>query len=684
MENISDCSSLINFITGPCHINNNYLYCYLIGKKFIINYDEIEYDIKIVEEEPIGNTIEINCEKYCILPSINSFYENNNQLDILLSCLQEIQKAQTMRLILVFEENFVKASKSSQFYNYCNEIIQTLGLTPNFTCGIHLVVTNSSQNFIDRLPAILNRFFQGEHNFLIEGIKNKSIQISSFDMPIHQDNIYSFSEDNRQSIIKKISNTDILSIKNHEFNLLSKSFELIENLKHGNKTSDVKFVSDILKDINFNSEVKIFKSDKFLIIDKDIELRGEKLLIDCPKVIVNTKKHERRLITIRGYDPIISLEKVELVINGENLILTVSNENEDQHFQNPLDKDFDENNNIIRLESICINSWCTENISYNNKFIDLIVKIKRNCRSIMVDDKWKIKKVDCNIHMKLHINECMRTKNAIVNNFKSLRRYKNVEEYLDATNKHERDKTILENYIVNLPSIFQIFMTQSLFRKISFENREIEDLRNIRKIFIMKYLKLMDDFDSSESIQKTEWNSNAYAISRSFIKKKFNFEGNIMHEASNLINELDNYLMQSSDEEEVYSFLKFYNALSITNDKYELFKYGITGDLSIYPNFKATIQAVKNNEIIISNEGISQGSAICTASLIILATGNIFKSIFIPKLFNYTLFLSGPAFFSIIVPTLIIGFNMTCTFLKSGYYKNVIKIEGKDIRFDLV
>lgn len=692
MEPSSDNFSPINYITGPCQIGNNILFSFLTGKNFDIQNNGRNFDIEIIGENSLKDISSKAAyyKDYCNLPCIFDSYGDINKLEGLLTCLQEIEKANKSRFILVFEEELVIASNSSQFYNYCSEIIQTIGLTPD--CGIHLVITNSSQNFTERLPGLLQRRFPGEHHFLIEGIKSQSIKISSLDKPILQDNNYSFSEENRQRILRNIANTTS-SRQNFRLSILSKIYELIEKLKYGSNTSDIKFVSDLPRNFYSYDDDMNLKSNKALIIDKDIDFRGEALIIDSPNIIIKVNQHEKRLITIRGKQPRITFtENLNLVINGEMLILTVLNEYDEEYFLDPKKEDFEKSCENIRLESICINSWFTEIMLHNNKFIDLIVYFKKKYGRITVDDRWNIKKVDCDIYVKLHINERMKTKSHIAEKYKSLRCCENVDEYLRVTNKDaftDEYKIILENFIVNIPSIFQIFMTQSLFRKISSECREIEDLREIRKIFIKRYLNLLEDFSNEEKckIEKSKHIKKGYEISRSFVERINCFGRKPFHKNSHLINELDNLLMRSLDDQHTSDFLIFYNHLITTNNKVELFIYMISGDLSIYPNYKGMVQVKRNDRINAKTEGISFLSAGTTIliGISILLLGFAVKKIpgtFFSKESTHLLTANNIMLSILLAIAIDIGANLAHASYKSGYYKNTIKIEGKNIRFD--
>ncbi|OMJ96154.1 hypothetical protein SteCoe_335 [Stentor coeruleus] len=674
MESSPDYSSPINFIIGPCQSEICDLY-----------YPSNKLSFSQHPSEQVMSKA-IYYKNDCILPCIDSSYENANQLEALIIYLQEIPKANNLRLILVFDEAFIKTSRSSQFYNYCNEIIQILGLTPDCACGIHIIATNSSPKFINGLPQILKCCFPNEHNFLIEGIKNRTIKISSFDKNMYQDNI--------NSIFNMMGTTPLCG-QNFKLSLKSKISELSEKSIYNCKSSDMIFLSDLPSNLNSYVEARTFESDKILIIDRDIDYRGEKLIINSPTVIIKVKEHESRLITLRGHQPtIIFSEKVNFVINGEKLILTISNEYDDEDFISPLSENFDERNDNIRLESICINDWWTENISLNNKFIDLIVYFKRNENRIQVDDKWNIKKVDCDIYMKLHINErSLRTKNNIVENFKSLRRYENLDQYLDSIKKKTElsyeYKIFLENYIARLPSIFQIFMSQSLFRKISSENSEINDLRNIRKLFIKRYLGLLDDFDSNPekcNISKIEKNNReSYEISKSFIERVNRFTGNLMHKNSELINELDIFFMRSLDDQYVNDFLRFYNTLATKNDKVALFKYKIAGDLLN----TGIAQITGSNENVIANEGINAFAWVaiisinCLSALLLTEVIKRYSGFSNPNKSSSFILSHITLCAFLVIASVFTGINFTWAYRKSGYYKNTIKVEGKNIRFNL-
>lgn len=450
------------------------------------------------------------------------------------------------------------------------------GLTPEWSHGIHLIVSKSTPNKIN-IPNILKKRFSGmSNNFIIEGISLNEIKISYFNEPIIGNTTCVFCNENINDIKANVERTDSILMKQFKCTMLNTIFEIIDKILKEPNPPSIKFAS-VKEDFLSTSDVK------YLIINNDIDIEGENLFIDCPNIIVKAYNNDNRTITLRGINPTITFSKnVSLILNKESLILSTSNKESNIKFQKPSDKEFKKVNNYICLESICINNWMTQYLSHNNKFIDLIVYFNRNFGTINVDDKWNIEKIHCDIQMKLHINECMSTKNNIRKNLKSLRNFKNVSEYLEAMGK-ERDQELidfLEKYIINLPSIFEIFTNPLLFRKISTKDSDIKGLREIRKILLKRYLNLLSDFKNitgEQKILRNDLRIKDYELSERFARGFCKIKDNYFHKDATLIDHLDSMMMESLDCARFIDFLQFYNSLSITYDKIALYKYEITG-----------------------------------------------------------------------------------------------------------
>ncbi|OMJ96153.1 hypothetical protein SteCoe_334 [Stentor coeruleus] len=621
---------------------------------------------------------------YCDFPGINDTRGYGPRLKIILKYQEEIQKTDKFKLILVFDEEFIRSNNSANFSNSCREIMSIFNLDSSHINGIHLVVTNSSEEFVNRLPAALGRRFPENSNFIIDYIKDMQnckpldiqSKISSFSKPVlHGNNRYMFSEENKQQIIRNIEATDFLWRWKFKFNMLPKIFDHVNLVLNSQEKHDIIFLSRVTTTNQANENIKITSED-ILIIDVDINLEGKTLEIDSPIIIVQTTGHEKRFINLEGSNPLIKFsERVKSVINDESLILMTSNISRNQEFLDPKTDEFNRSKKCIRLESICINGWWGENLSNNNIFIDLIVFFDRNYGSIEVDDKWKVKKVDCNINMKLYLNECMRTKNDVAEKYKSLRQCKDIETYLSETNKNtynQDDISFLKQYIVNLPSIFQIFMKNSLFQQLLNNEKEFADLREIRKYFIEKYLNIVKDFNSNSkncSIEKTDINRESHKITKCSIQRICRTKNISDGDISDLCNKIDKNLYADSDGQDYYDLLKFYHELSLTKDKVALFNYGITGDLSIYPNFEAMIIAIRDRNFIINDQdmnSITLGRVIGAFGLIVAA------------------FSLGKIAFGALGAVVSVTHFLWCIsrLARTGYYNSMIKVQGKDIRYD--
>lgn len=690
----------VNFYIGPtknaktslCHfLTGSELTITKIGNQFITIAQGCREVEKMIGNDGPSMTKNANYfgDYNCDFPGLNDTDGDEKRLKNLLVTYNELQNTQNFRLILIVEESTVTTSMCSVFYNFTNEIIGLFGLTPNCVRGIHLVVTKSSQEFIEDLPETIKYYYKNEANFIFEGIKNGELKISSFDKPKKNGENFVFSKVNKQQIKNNLESTGYLNNNEIKNNFLPKIFEYIDKVKNSGSYDKISFISEIID----NPTVQ-FK--KILVIDQDIDLTRESLEIKSKIIIV--KALDRKLsLTIRSSNnpTIIFSPDIKMVINGSSLILTTANTENKRDFLNPKDDDFNKSSNLIRLESFCINSFLTEYLSYNNKFIELIVYFNKDFGTIAVDDKWNIKKITCDIDMKLYINERMGTKDGIVNDFKSLRNFEDAASYLKEAKGVENNQSLvdfLENYIVNLPTIFEIFMKPSYFRKI--DQTEINDLRKIRRILIKRYLEFIKALKSQESISNLEKFNEDYEHLRSFVSRITNGNEETFTINENLIEGIDNLMENVESDIEIENFLSLFYNLSLTEHKILLCNHFISGDKSNYPNFQALLRII--DQVPLSNEIInllSESTPISVIKLlallaynlknhhaIIMGLGILIRCIKIllnaVKLAELPLFLSGLI--------LELGLNHLIGYLKCGYYKNSIKVKGKDIRLDCV
>ncbi|OMJ66181.1 hypothetical protein SteCoe_37071 [Stentor coeruleus] len=663
-----------NFFFGPirnrktvvCHfLHGSELIIKEVGNDFIITAEGHEEGERMIGNEAYATTLSANYfGNYCDFPGINENRGDKETLEGLLIYYEEIQKVENFRFILTVEESFINSSNSSLFFSFTRDFLEMFGLTSNSAPGIHLLITKSSQKYIEKLPETMRRRFSRHENFIIEGIKRNTIGISSFDLPVMNEMEYIFSQENRQNIIDNINNTDVINNKHIKFNLLSNIFLSIDRIKN-NPPYSISFLSEIRDDPTMN-----FKN--ILVIDEDIDECIEKLEITSSTIIVKVL-NSKRYVTIRyENNPTIKfLPSVKKVINSTSLVLTtarISNKNE---FLDPNIIGFKESYNYVRLESICINSWFIENRTLNNKFLDLIVYFNLHFGTISIDEQWDIKKVTSDIWMKFYINECMKTKDEIQNTYCSLRNSEDVRYYLARMNKTENNEEMvefLEKYIINMPSIFEIFMKPSYFKQLSYISSEVRSLREIRKMLILKYLNLVADIRSNKIQVDDEMFRKYYDSLKMFLLEFCCFNEEIVNGNTILANKIDAFMMGTNYDKSVDKFLKLFYALSLTVHKLELYKYEISGDISTYQNFQALVAGINKGKIFIGKNNVRLSSAIPLISSTIIAALLTTKPFSAP--IGATVFVVG------------IGINIISALLKSGYYSNSIKFEGKDICLD--
>ncbi|OMJ90251.1 hypothetical protein SteCoe_7455 [Stentor coeruleus] len=687
----------VNFLIGPTKTGKTTLCHFLSSSKISVSKRGLNFYSQALENDDIQKNIgnegysktsdACYFMNFCDFPGVYDTRGDDQNLNTLLLYYKEIQKTPRFRIIMVIEEGHIVTGSSSFFFNFCNELIDVFGLRNDNAKGLHVVVTKSSQEFVNELPGHMLDLFPSEENFIIEGIKNQTIKVTSFDKPIEVGSEYVFADENRRTIFDNIMSTGVLSNYELRENILPNIFAIIEKSKANSKTLSIINTSEI-------SDTTIIKADNILVIDKDIDCNGEYLEINSPIVIVKAI-YEKRSITLRGNtNPAIRFsDNVKLVINGDSLILSTMSQKEVK-FLIPTGKDFKRSEKFLRLESICINNNWTEYASHNNKFIELIVYFNPNFGQIIVDDQWKIKKLTCEICFKLHINECMRSKKNAAKAYKSLRNFESIQAYLEACEKPVTAENIefLEGYIVNLPTIFEVLMKPSYFQKISSKDAEIQDLRDIRKMFLRRYLKLATDFKANSKEIKVEYTENNYAGYNSlvnFVNKMPIFSGVFSHENNFLIENIDEFVTRAVDDEVMSGFFNLFYSLSLSKDKNELCRYQITGDVSKYPNFEAFLEVFNKEKVFLDTESfnyLASGAVISLNAIgVLLGTGvshiavnnTLIGAALEAYLAHGTALTVGAALVAIDV-----GINIISSIAKSGYYKNIIQVEGKNIRLD--
>ncbi|OMJ76849.1 hypothetical protein SteCoe_23696 [Stentor coeruleus] len=707
LSQIVESEQVANFFIGKTKSGKTVLFHFLEGKKALVaKWNGSFFETMHIENEELKNIIENNgishtntanyieiseilgdfqgrqlkfSGKLCDLPGLSDNRGNEKNFENLLIYQSEIEKAEKLRFIIVVEEGLITTGNASEFFKLCNEVISIFGLKTENAQGMHLVVTKTSSDHVSNLANIMKICFPKESNFIIEGIKNNTLRISSFDKPKKNLNndIYYYDPEIRSSILRNICETGFIYKNTIRLNMLQDIFSYLDKIKSNPQTTGITFLSRI----NVNNNPKL-EFENILVIDCDIDIHGNYLEIDGPTIIVQTL-HEKRHITLRyNESPTIKFSpKVEKVINSEYLVLTTANTQFNDDFIDPKSNEFEESHNHIRLESILINTSLIEHLTLNNKYIDLIVSFNRNFGSIDVGNYNMIKKITCDINMKLHINECMNTKDNIINQNKSLRHFKNVATYLkEAKNiqgNNELEK-FLESYVVNLPSIFEIFMKPSYFNQISTIEKEKEDLKDIRKMFIDRYLNLITDIKLNVIACDTEVRDENYEHLIQFIKSQCNFEGEISKNNKTLINAIDDSIANTIRDSCVDNFLKYFYALSLKKTKLDLFKYHVTGDISDYINFNGFINAYEDGRFILENQGVN---IICIIPEIALAAVGAVLGYKIASLWGLNSKGGGLAG-AIIFSAAGIFFYWIRSKLVTGYYNNGIKIEIKDIRID--
>jgi hypothetical protein len=627
-----------------------------------------------ISENPIFTTSSPqHFENLCDFPSLQENRVEEKTLISTLELLNELQRRKTMRIILVVEEAFIIMSNGSCFLNFTSEVIEMFNLSPDHVKGMIFVVSKTSSGFTSSISNYLNLIFTSQQNFIIEAIKRSKMRVMSFSKPHSTDSNYSFQQQEKIDFQEELKNHEFLETETF-FSSITQRVDLILNqLKHSQIRSN---------NIVFTSEVRDnrFSSDLILCIDSNREINSNFLSFDAPFIYILPSENSKTVqIEVAGQEPLVEFsENVKKVIKGKSLHILIKPPNEKIDFPDPFKK-FKKNTRFFRLESICVNGNWTEYASHNNKFIELIVYLNPEIGKVDIKPEFEVKVTNVDIRMKLLINECMKTKKNIMEKFISIRFCRDLDEYLLKCKKidiSEKIRKCLEDYLIKLPNIFQIFMKVEDLGKFAGDSSEKNDLLEIQGILLKRYMKIITKYQNSKlKIKPNECLNESLEKFQKFCRSTVGDVGGITVKNKKLVERLLIRMNGKIEKKKLTQFFSFFDYLINSIDKEILFQYQITGDLSIYANYSAFKQQILNaGNGLLFGAGVSIGLGAFSAGRYVVARG----------IANTALRASiGTA--SVVASVLgavmlvgDIGINLIVAAAKSGYYKGEFQPDLKD------
>ena len=485
---------ILNLIVGPTRMGKTTLCHFLEESSLKIESAAINWKIEAVgcpESKRIGNQAD-SCtlqpclfNNFCDLPGFNDTRGLYMKLNTILDLLECIDKKTLFRIIICVEFATLKSASGSNFINITQDLIKLFKLKQKHLSSLMIIITKISEAKVSSLN--FAEIFQNDQNFIIEALKKKTISCFFFEKPKRSGLEFCFNEQNRKSIKEGVENLECINKCDFYDRLLLKSKALLRELRETNST-EISFTSQKLC-----LESNIIK-ENFLCIDEDFDLTDKELTINSSRIFILPFNDDRKInIKLKGNSKIIFSSSIKSCINAKSLIISYGNIQKDIKFPDPTKNDFDSNLEFFRLESICVNSSWTEYASHNNKFLDLIMFLRNDSDRLQNPMEFPFESRLHEIKLKLYINECMRKKGTIKNKFISMRSCQDLEDY-NKTRKFKiplESKNLLEKYMKELPSLFEILLDNKNLHKFSKSNSDSKDLHNIRSLLINRYIDII-------------------------------------------------------------------------------------------------------------------------------------------------------------------------------------------------
>ena len=382
------------------------------------------------------------------------------------------------------------------------------------------------------------------------------------------------------------------NVRNVEFNKLdyqrTKTRAVSSEVLEYTKNKQVIWLSQLPRKIT--SETISISAEKLLIMDADTEFISENINISADAILVialttpPVNKDMTTLTVIGSKASKITFDRrINEVINSKSLLVQVKKSKSiyGTLFPPADNEEFSQNLKYIRMESILINSYATEYLSYNNRYLDLIVYWEPDYGKVIIDERWEIEKITTIVLAKFFTNECMRTKDQIREKFPSVKNFKNVGEYIEKCNvKHAPPLLVqgLEKLSLTIPTIFEIFFLRyNEFGSNSPDFRVIKEMLLERCIAFLKklsngdYSSLFDSQILLENIDPLLHHLGCH-LDESGLEKKICY----FLEEKSLTNSIDFQALFNK------FFIPFNSLMQNPLTKQLLFENLLTGDISAY------------------------------------------------------------------------------------------------------
>ena len=572
--------SNITFVAGLTKMGKSALCNFLIGSELKITKPGVKYQIEADNQSIVSScdslTKEANFYRdFCEL----SFNNSRSQLDHFnTSCqiLGVLEKFSFFRVILLAEFSTLQSSNMSTFINLTQNLIDLFNLQPHHQQSIIIIISKISEIGISSIS--FSEIFKKKQNFIIEGLKSKTIKCLYFKNPAKLNTKYFLKNHNRAEILSQLEITDYLKSSEFLFPLHQQMRTILPSIR--DKLDCIKFSSKL------NIDSKVFIIDEYFCIDKDFELIDQSLTIISTFIIVFPSNPTDKIkITLKGNSELSFSPSIKYFINHDALSIVYASSFDLNKFPDPFADEFNLNEEYFRLESICINDFLKEYATHNNKFVELIMNAKDHSNKLKNHSGYIINSSMIEIKLKLNINECTKRKENITSKYISMRSCNNIDEYLEKCKKSKHVKALLEKCISNIPTLFQILLEEKNLIKLSSYQKYYKDLNSIRSILIQRYLNLINDIRNQANYSENLSEAlNAFSEFLSTIPD--------LNKTSNAINskekriKIENFIRENLSKEILNDFLGIFHLL-FTTDKPRLFNYQIIGDCSIYGNFEA-------------------------------------------------------------------------------------------------
>lgn len=496
---------------GKTKAGKSALIAYLLEKGMTISLSQNDFAIETENGSPkIGNDansctlLAAKYEDYIDLPGLENtggpLVELKDKFELYDSLVT--YRHLEFRFIIVASVNDILQGKSSDFLRTTNEICNLFQFDPENYRVIHVVLTQCKVIEINLVKSVLKNKVTGQRNCIIQGIIDDHITCSFWHEPEGDpegdSGKFSFNKNDRDKIKEGIGALENGS--SNGLNLLEKSImkeieSIIFDQTVATNTPDTyqitgEFIKTSILSKEINAKTVSIMATKLLFIDSDLKFLSEKLTIESPYIMVRSGIDVKFIIT--GQSAVIEFcGSIRRFINSQNLwIIRHKQRIGDQlSFPDEPKNDFLPTVGLVRVESIIVNSWIKENLSWNNQLLELFLKFNIT-HDLPINNRFEVKQSTIELTGKLYVNECfMNSKKESKKRYPSLKDFESTTEFLrtQAINNDPKATFIFENIIGGVPSIFELIMSNK-FEKFGSQNGV---LNAIKLLLLKRYLELI-------------------------------------------------------------------------------------------------------------------------------------------------------------------------------------------------